>query len=248
MKIQAALACVAFACLLPSCLSAQEGRARKPNFAIDAGRIELTDLIDRCAVYLQWNILSDEQEMQQARPITLQIPVSTDTDGCEELLCSLLQRGGYALTALDASKDIYEVIWMQGARVREVLSRAQQRSAAEVLARPRLKLPITSVVQLEHINGMIATNALRPFFASFHGQQMGLVIGNVGSTKSIVLSGFQDQVAEAIRLIQACDVEQLPEPYQGQPLPEYVSKLEARLQKLEERLQKMTGDAAGKEK
>ena len=243
MKTQAALACIALACLLPSCLSAQSGRAKKPAFAIDAGTIEIPDLIDRCAIYLQWNILWDDNEIQQAKPVRLQMPISTDDDGCHELLCNLLLRSGFALTVLDDSKKMYEVLFVNGQRGREIMGRAQQRSVAEALARPKLKMPIMTTVPLEHVNGQIAANALRPFFASYgNNGPLNLTIGNVGTSKSIILAGFQDQVAQAIRLIEACDVAQPEALYQNpQQLPEYVAKLEQRLLDIEQQLAKLRG-------
>jgi len=246
MKIQAALVCLALACLLPPCL-AQSGRAKKPAFALDAGTIEIADLIDRCAIYLQWNILWDENELQHAKAVRLQMPISTDDDGCHELLCNLLLRSGFALTALDDDKKMYEVVFLSGQRGREVLQRAQQRTVAEALARPKLKMPIMTTVPLEHINGTIATNALRPFFAGYgaNGGSLSLTIGNIGTSKSIILAGFQDQVVQAIHLIQSCDVEQ-PIMHEGQPLPEYVQKLEQRLQKLEKMLEQKAGEGAGR--
>jgi hypothetical protein len=87
---------------------------------------------------------------------------------------------------------------------------------------------------------------MRPFFASSGGMPVGsLTIGNVGNNKSLLMSGMQDQVVQAIRLVQKCDQ---PGSYEGQGMPmpdqDRVGKLEARVKALEEQLGKAkAGDA-----
>ena len=228
---------------IPACVAQQPAKEPpKEPFRLAAGEVQMPALIDQCAAYLQVNILSSPQEVQtsQQMPVKLQHPVTTDRDGCEELLSSLLYRFGFGLMWLDDKGTMMEVVNLMGPRARELWSRAQERSIEAVLARPNLKLPVTVVVPLEHINATIATNAMRPFFASAGGMPAGsLTIGNVGSNKSLLMSGMQDQVVQAIRLVQKCDQ---PGSYEGQgmPLPDQdrVSKLEARVKALEEQLGK----------
>ncbi len=228
---------------LPACV-AQQGAKEPPKepFRLAAGDVQMTALIDQCAAYLQVNILSSPQELQtsQSMSVKLQQPVTTDRNGCEELLTSLLYRSGFGLMWLDDKGSMMEVVNLQGPRAREMWSRAQERSIEAVLSRPNLKLAVTVVVPLEHINATIATNALRPFFASSGGMQVGsLTIGNVGNNKSLLMSGMQDQVVQAIRLVQKCDQ---PGSYEGQGMPmpdqDRMSKLEARVKALEEQLGK----------
>jgi hypothetical protein len=180
-----------------------------PPFVAPAGEEDLTKLIDRCAAYLQRNILYSNQEMTGAAgtpQIKLQQPVTTDRDGCEVFLSQMLHRAGFALTQVDEKGTMLEVIALQGPRQREVLQRAVMRTAEDVLTRPDLRVPVTVVLKLEHTNANVATNSLRPFFASAGGQGSGLVIGNLGNNTAMLLSGMQDQVAQAIRIVRAGDV------------------------------------------
>ena len=229
------------AMLLTAPAFAQKDQVKDP-FVLPAGEITITQLIDACASYLEWNILYSEQEIVAGSPAgsttKLQRQIVTDTDGCEEMLYGLLYRKGFAVTPVDPKRDVYEVIMMTGQRGREVHNRAVHKSNQEILARPDLKVMVLTVVKLEHINAQLANNALRPFFASSGGSYSGasLSIGNVGNRSSLLLQGFQDQVAQALRMIKLCDVEQPVEPYKGQPLPQFVEKLEARIAKLEKRI------------
>jgi len=229
--------------LLTAPAFAQDTKQQDP-FVLPAGDITITALVDSCASYLGRNILYNQSEVQsgssQGSTMKLQRQIVTDHAGCEELLHSLLYRKGFAVTPVDPRRDVYEVILMTGQRGREVSNRAVHKSTKEILARPDLKVMVITVVELEHINAQLANNALRPFFASTGGNYGGsLSIGNVGNRSSLLLQGFQDQVAQAIRMLRLCDVEQPVEPYVGQPLPQYVEKLERRIAKLEKRIESL---------
>ena len=164
--------------------------------------------------------------------------MEVDRQGCHELLATLLTANGFALTSLDEGKQLYEVVSMNGPRNREVFNHAAHRSPEEVLARPDLRMAVTTVVQLQHINATIATNAMRPFFASTGAPSGGgsLTLGNVGNNTGILLSGMQDQVANAIRMLRLVDV---PQPKDQNPgLAEQVEALQQRVAKLEKALEK----------
>ncbi|HEX6812205.1 MAG TPA: hypothetical protein VF384_11320 [Planctomycetota bacterium] len=212
----------------------------KKTFVLEPGEVSLSDLIDRCAPLLGWNILTNNQEMAAAgggaATIRLQNRIATDLQGCEDFLTSMLYRSGLVLTGLDESKQIYEVIALNGPRSREIVNRALTRTPEQVLARPSLKVPVLTVVELKHINATIATNALRPFYASTGGNPAGsMTIGNVGNSTAMLLSGMSDQVAGAIRLLKTCDVP--PPPEQAPPsLTERIEAIERRLTALEQKL------------
>jgi hypothetical protein len=209
---------------------------KKPEpFALAASAIELSEFVDACAGYLEWNILYDTREFEGAGAgaIKLQRSIVTDRDGCEELLYSLLYRQGYAVKTVDAARNVYEVLMMQGASYVEL---------AKILERPALKRQVITTLSLQHINARYANNALRPFFAGTGGTSMGLSIGTVGNPQSLLLQGFQDEVAQAVRVIQLADVPPRPElePMPGnKTMKEYVKLLEARIQALEKRLAKL---------
>ncbi|MCA8965269.1 MAG: hypothetical protein KDC48_10290 [Planctomycetes bacterium] len=220
----------------------------RPPFVFEAGEVNLRDLVDRCAAYLRWNILVSDQELSGAGrtpTVALQQPVVTDEDGCEELLSSLLWTSGLALVPLDEGKKVYEVLFMNGPRQREIASRAVQRTPAQVLARPNLRMWITTVYPLTHTNATIATNALRPFFASAGGPSgNSLTLGNVGNNTAILLSGPQNSVASAIEVLKAADVPPVAGTEPGvaerlealtrrcEELAQQVAALQARLDKL----------------
>lgn len=226
--------------LLPT-LAAQEKAAAGKPFVLEAGEIGLPDLIDRCAGHLRWNILSNQAELAAASAsggsqIRLQQRIEVDHDGCEDLLSSMLVRAGFVLTVLDEPKHLYEIINLSGPRNREVTNRAVRRTPEQVLQRPTLRMPVTTVLELQHINANIAVNALRPFFASSGSPTGGgPTLGTAGGTTAIVISGLQDQVAAAVGIVRTADVADQAEAEKG--LQERLEAIERRLAALEKRLQ-----------
>jgi hypothetical protein len=233
------LSALATACLTPGTQDPKKPAAAP--FVLEAGEVKLTDLIDRSAAYLKRNILTNEQEMantgQGGNVFKLQNAISTDHDGCEELLTTMLYTRGFAVLALDESKGVYEIIAVNGPRGREIFNRAPQRTPEQILARPMLKMSVSTVVPLKNINATIATNALRPFFASTGAPGGGgsLTLGNVGNNSAILLSGLQDQVANAIRMLQIADTPGAPE---VPGTTERLEQLNLRVAALEEKLAK----------
>lgn len=215
----------------------------KAPFVFEAGTHELRPLVDRCAAHLQRNILLDGKELfmgqgqgQRAAPAAapagptfeLQMPVVTDRDGCEEMLQSLLWTQGLTIVALDEAKGVYEILSMTGHRAREIVQRAPVRTAQEVLARPRLRHWVTVAYNLKHINAVIASNSLRPFFAS-SSNHSSLTIGSVGNSATLLLCGPQDSVAGALALLQIADVAQGEAASEQQARIEQLSKQVAEL-------------------
>ena len=238
--MKTAHALFALLALAPICLAQQATQtAPKEPFVIEAGELTLSALVDRSAAHLGCNILLNPQEMAALpAPVTvrLQHAVKLDRDGCEEFLTTMLYRSGFALVQLDDAGLMREIVSMNGPRAREVTTRAITRTVDEVLARPNLKVPVITVFELKHINATIATNALRPFFASVNSAGSQLTLGNVGNNSAMLMLGMQDQVAQAIRLMQRCDA---PVP-QGQLLEaesmlDKIARLEQRLQALEQK-------------
>lgn len=228
----------------------------KAPFVFEAGVQELRPLVNRCAVYLQRNILMDPRELQVVQgarrqgggqapqeaadglTIELQSPVVTDRDGCEELLQGLLWTHGLAIVPVDEAKGVYEVLAMAGQRAREITQRAPKRTVAEVLARPRLRSWVTVAMPLRHLNATIASNALRPFYASNSNPSQVLTLGNVGSSTTMLMTGPQDTVASAISVLQAADTDQ------GEAAAEQLTRLEQlakRVAELESRLAAVDG-------
>jgi hypothetical protein len=219
-----------------ACVAQDKPTAKAEPFVVEAGETKLTDLIDRAAIFLGWNILSNEQEMAAGGPgtIRLQHRIEVHREGCEEVLTAMLYRAGFAITAIDEGKQLYEVISMNGPRSRELMSRAVRRTPEEILRRPNLKMAATTAVQLKHINASIATNALRPFFAATGSPTTGLTLGNLGNNSALVIAGMQDQVAIVLRFLETCDVPQTPE--QTPASAERLEALEKRVAALEQKL------------
>ena len=209
------------------------------TFTLPEGKVGIEELIDAAARFLGRNILTNPAELAgagQGSSFVLHKPVAVDAAGCEELLYNLLYTKGFAVVPIDPDKGFYEVVAMAGPRGRELTSRPTKRSAEAVLRRPDFKEYVLVAVPLQHINATIATNALRPFFASGGGGMAGssLTLGNVGNNTSILLQGFGDQVAAAIRLLQECDKSAPVEP---PALQERVAALEATVARLQAQLE-----------
>ena len=207
------------------------------GFVLEAGDHNLHDLIDRAAEFLGRNILTEPAVMMAVSPggavITIQKRIAVDALGCEDLLSQLLYTKGFALVPIDMSKGLYEVIVMQGPRRAMIMSQAITMTPEEVLRRPNLKMVVVTSVPLEHMQVQVATNSLRPFFAS-SGQNSGaLMVGNVGNNRAMLLQGFADQVAAAIRLLRLADV---PPGSVSRGMEERMRDLEKRIAELEKKV------------
>ena len=178
------------------------------GFVLPAGHIALQELVDRAADYLDWNIYVEKYaKLTLDSPdgiVRMQNPLALDALGCEELLSSLLYMREMALVTVDRDKKVYEVIHLQGQRARTAMQEATRRSPEEVLSRPNLKVPVMTEVHLERIQAERARNALRPFcVGSSHIGQVD--IATAGSDSTVILRGFQHQVAQVIQLLRAAD-------------------------------------------
>jgi hypothetical protein len=213
-----------------ACVAQQPAKQPAEPFVVAAGPVALDALIDRAAAYLGCNILFHPRELQSQLDagLRLQRDVATDRDGCEELLANLLHSAGFALTQVDATGALREVVARNGARAREVQARAVARTPEQILARPKLRVPVSTVAILEHLASDRAQNALRQVMQPSGGPIPELTIGSVGG--GVLLTGMQDQVAQALLLLKASDLPSKPEARGGQ---ERFAELERRLQALE---------------
>ena len=181
---------------------------RVEPFVLEAGTIQLGDLIDRVAAYLDYNLLCNESELSAAPQAGIRLTRRTEVDrtGCWELFNSLLYHQGFAILALDRDRGFYEVVFINGARGREIAGSALFVPNSEIDTYARLKaIPIVTLVSLHGINPTIATNTLRPFFAGTSPSQANLTLGNLGNSTDLLLQGFGPQVAAACRMLQLAD-------------------------------------------
>jgi general secretion pathway protein D len=105
--------------------------------------------------------------------------------------------------------EILEIVSMIGPRSREVTNGARYVTPDELhLYRNQTGVPILTTVSLKNINATIATNALRPFFASTGapGGAGSPTLGNVGNNTAMLIQGFGPQVFAAVKLLELVDV------------------------------------------
>lgn len=204
-----------------------------PPFVLTAGPTTFDELVPRAAAYLGWNVVTTDQELGKAGTVTLQQPIRVDAAGCADLLTTLLWSRGLALTPLDVGKHLYEVVAAEGPKATTIMSRSLHLTPEEVLAKPNLRLFVTTIVRVQHLNAVGANNALRPFY-SYNGNNRpgtGLILGSTGSNSSVILAGMQNEVANALLLLAKADQHAEKEP---QPeLAERLQRLEAKVARLE---------------
>lgn len=246
MKTHIALPLLFLCLATPSCIAqAQSHSPEQQPIVLPAGEHQLPALVDQCSVHLKVNILTSPQELTggpQGNPtVRLQQSVTLDEAGCEDFLSSVLWQRGFALTWLNQSARTMEVISLNGPMGREVLQRAVQRTVQEVLARPDSRMPVAVVVELKHVNATIAHNSLRPFFASLGSQPAALTLGTAGNGATLLVTGIQSQVAQALRIIQASDIPPAqPDSQSLEAVRLLCEKLEERVKVLEARLKQVT--------
>jgi general secretion pathway protein D len=105
--------------------------------------------------------------------------------------------------------EMFEIVSMGGQRAREVTNGARYVTPDELPAyRNKTGVPILTTVPLKNINATIATNALRPFFATTGAPTGGgtLTLGNVGNNSAMLLQGFGPQVYAAVELLKLVDL------------------------------------------
>lgn len=183
--------------------------AAATSFVLDTGSHAIPELVDRVATFLDCNILYNATELDGSGKIRVTRRTEVDKKACWELFGSLLYHKGLAIVTLDEARGYHEVISMNGPRSREISSGALFVKHQDVEAYANLKAtPILTSVPLKNINATIATNALRPFFASTGSPSGGgsLTLGNVGNNSDMLLQGYGPQVAAACRLLRLVDV------------------------------------------
>ena len=210
--------------------------APAPEFRIEAGEAQLPDLVRRAATFLGRNVIWTSPDADQVNlMVEITEPLELDANGCEDVVSGLLFMRNFALVPLNAPAGIHEVISLVGPRRNEVAARAVHRTPAEVLARPNHYVVVTTNVELQHIDARIAATALRPFFAQGGSGTFGLMVGNAGSDRSLLLQGFSPQVAQACRLLR--DIDQ-PPPKPTEPDPE-LARLAKQLEELAARISRL---------
>ena len=210
----------------------QDQKIQGKKLVLEPGTHAVTDLISKSAVALGRNYLFSKQEIASSpqQDVEIQNRLELDERGIEEVVSQMLYSRGRVMTPVDISRNIYEWIAMNGPKRSDIQARALRLAPEEVLSRSALKIWASTVVALKHLDANVAVNSLRPFFAT-NQSGSGLIVGSVGGSRSLLLSGFSDQVANAIRLLQDAD----------QPQAEVQVGLTQRLTELEQRVKALEG-------
>ena len=116
-------------------------------------------------------------------------------------------KGFAVLPRGEGDLELLEIVNMGGPRGREITSGAKYVTPDDLAQyKNQTGVPILTTMPLKNINATIATNALRPFFASA-GQPNGTVtFGNVGNNSAMLLQGFGPQVFAAAELLRLVDI------------------------------------------
>ena len=141
---------------------------------------------------------------------TLRIKRDRFRDDFFSFFQTMLYIKGFAVVPRgEGALEILEIVNMAGPRNREITNGARYVTPSELEQyRSQTGVPILTTVPLKNINATIATNALRPFYASTGGAQGGaqLTLGNVGNNTAMLLQGFGPQVYAAVKLLELVDV------------------------------------------
>jgi len=203
------------------------------GFVLKAGDHALLDVIRDAAKFLGRNYLTTDGDFANSPTITLDKTLNLDVFGCEEVVSQLAYSRNFAMTAVDAKRGIYEFIFIRGPRRPEIFNRARFVQPEEVLRRTKLKMAVTTVVRLEHCNASRLTATVRPFFAGGGVGGSSVQIGNAGNERAVLLSGFADHVAAALKMLRAVD--KASEAEARPDIHERLDKIERRLTALEAR-------------
>jgi hypothetical protein len=199
----------------PQGTDAQRGAvaaAAKPAIQMDAttiilppGNVGARELVDAAAKFLGRNILLDELEVvaSGSGQVKLQNAMRLEKPGFEEVFCDLLHSCHMVVMVRDEPKGLYEVVSLTGMRSREAFQSAPNRSVEEILRRPTLKQPVSTMMRLHRINPVVATNTLRPLFAG--GSPGSLTAGIMPGNDGMILAGLQSEVARAIGILREAE-------------------------------------------
>ena len=216
--------------------SAQDKQDRSSGFVLEAGEHTLKDIIDRAAKFLGRNIvLPEPSSMPRGRgggaaaggggietiTVELQKKLILDAVACEEVVSQLVHTRGFVIVPLDTLRGLYEVVQLNGQRLSEIYSNALHLTVAEVLRRERYKVIVRTTFTLKHIRADMAVQNLRQLI-------QGLQIGTPGTQRSLVLIGFANQVAAAIRMLEDLDDPGKVSTYQSRNIFSHFQNLQER--------------------
>lgn len=215
-----------------------EIRADRHGLVLPAGEFTVPELIEATADFLCRNYLYDYGKAEQAGMFRLQRPVAVDALGAEELLYALLSTRGFAVLPIDELRGVYGVLYL-GATDRDPSPPLQSpwRPAEEILRRPQLREIVYSHVLLEHADAREVARMLRDL-DRHQTWRPGHLLASASSSRFLMLHGYRDRIANAIRIAQQID--RYAKPRQQRSLPDRslldrIADLERRIRALEQR-------------
>ena len=109
----------------------------------------------------------------------------------------------------EGDAELVEIVAMQGPKRAEITNGARYVPPEDIPQYAgQTGVQILTSVPLQHIQVQVATNSLRPFFASAGQAGTALTLGNVGNNAAMLLQGFGPQVNAAYQLLRLVDVPQ----------------------------------------
>lgn len=204
--------------------------ATKDGLVLPAGEFTVVELIEATASFLCRNYLYDLGDVSHRGGFALQRTIALDAPGSEELLCALLSTRDLAAVPLDELRGIYQIVALDGnPRVLDVLP---WRTPDEILRRPRLRDPVVTAFEVQHVDARHLAQAFRqqtmlqaragpPLFAAFAPDE-----------HLLLLRGYRDQLAQAILLVRQLERAHAPEPAVDAPLQRRVEELEREVAEL----------------
>jgi general secretion pathway protein D len=119
----------------------------------------------------------------------------------------LYMRGFAVVIRGDEGSEIVQIVSLAGPQRGDVTSSARYVPAEELQRyATQTGVQILTTIQLQYINAVTAVTAARPFFAQSSQPQGGLLTGNLGDSRSMILQGFGPQVYAAYQLLKLADV------------------------------------------
>jgi type II secretion system protein D len=119
----------------------------------------------------------------------------------------LYMRGFAVVIRGDEESEIVQIVSLAGPQRADVTASARYVPAEELdKYATQTGVQILTMLQLNHINAVTASTATRPFFAQSAQPSGGVLTGNLGDNRSMILQGFGPQVYAAYQLLKLSDV------------------------------------------
>lgn len=119
----------------------------------------------------------------------------------------LYMRGFAVVIRGDEDSEIVQIVSLAGPQRADVTASARYVPAEELdKYATQTGVQILTMLQLNHINAVTASTATRPFFAQSAQPSGGVLTGNLGDNRSMILQGFGPQVYAAYQLLKLSDV------------------------------------------